>query len=83
MLHPAQYTASSNAILSLTSFTTRETWQITLGVALITAAYTAYGGLITSISTDFVQGIIVIVLGENDAAALAAPSHVTPPGLCT
>jgi len=70
----AEYTASSNAILSLTSFTTRETWQITLGVALITAAYTAYGGLITSISTDFVQGIIVIVLVIVGCAAAFSQS---------
>jgi len=62
----AEYSAAGGAVSAMTNYTlgdsTGNGWQVTLGVALISAAYTAFGGLAVSIFTDLFQGIIVFLL---------------------
>lgn len=58
----AEYTAAGSAISAMTGYALEDGWQVTLGVALISSAYTAYGGLAVSIFTDLFQGVIVFIL---------------------
>lgn len=63
-------------------------WPMTIGVGLLTCAYTAYGGLIVSIVTDQVQGIAVVILFVMTAIYVAATfrhpliGDPFPPGDC-
>jgi len=47
-------------------------WQVTVGVGLVTAAYSALGGLPVSIATDRVQGVAALGLAVAISAATLA-----------
>ena len=68
-----QYTSAGGAISALTNYTLTD-WHVTIGVALVSATYTAYGGMATSILTDMVQGCVMFSLGESAALACSSCS---------
>merc|ERR1719240_2538498 len=64
----AEYTSAGGAISALTNYTLTD-WHVTIGVALVSATYTAYGGMATSILTDMVQGCVMFSLVVIGCAA--------------
>ena len=71
-----QYTSAGGAISALTNYTLTD-WHVTIGVALVSATYTAYGGMATSILTDMVQGCVMFSLGESAALACSHTAAAT------
>jgi len=72
----AEYTSAGGVVQAYTGYMLAS-WKVNLGVAIITSAYTAYGGLGVSIVTDVVQAGFVIVLVVIGCIAAIAESDAS------